>query len=89
MGNGKIFEESVLFDGKLSKRSEKVLTDSLFSYIVNRFSSQAQPKQIIECCKAALLLFPYLEVSPSDIGGIVSHNSIEYLHRFVSHSIFF
>lgn len=46
--------------------------DALFSYIVEVFSNDPQPKDIIECCKAMLQLFPYLETKPSTIEGIVS-----------------
>lgn len=67
-----IFDEADLLDGALSKKKEKLLTDALYSYIVEMHSNDPSPRDIIECCKATLKLFPYLETTPSTFDGIVS-----------------
>lgn len=46
--------------------------DALYSYIIEVFSTEPNPKDIIECCRAMLQLFPYLKTNPSNIEGIVS-----------------
>lgn len=76
-----IFEEFELL-GSLSKKKEKLALDALYSYIVEIFSNDPHPRDVTECCKAMLQLFPYLTTTPSAIEGIVrlskkSHSKIE------------
>lgn len=80
-----LFEEAKLLHG-LSKKSEKSLIDCLYSYIVEIYSSEPAQREIVACCKAIIQLFPHLETTPSEIGGIVSENLIlEFI--FFSHII--
>lgn len=60
-----------LLDGALSSKNQKLVTDALYSYITESYSNDPSPKDVIECCKATLQLFPCLETSPSAIEGIV------------------
>lgn len=67
-----IFEEAEVLNGALSTKTQKLVTDALYSYIVELYSNEPAPKDVIECCKATLQLFPCLKTNPSAIEGIVS-----------------
>lgn len=69
------FREAKLLDGILSNNKEKVLFQGLYHYITETFSFDPKQADIIDCCKAVLQLFPYLETKPSDFFGIVSSNN--------------
>lgn len=72
------FNEAQLCDGVLTKKTERVLFQSLYSYIVEKYSYNPPQNDIIECFKTTLKLFLYLETKPSDFHGIVSVDSIEF-----------
>lgn len=74
-----IFDEAKLLNGVLSKKSERLLTDCLFSYIIKTFSNEPKSSEISECCHGVLQLFPYLATTPSEIGGIVSNNILSFI----------
>lgn len=63
-------------NGVLSKKSERIVVDCLFAYIIETFSDEPPQHEIIECCKAAVQLFPCFETSPSEMGGIVSRKCV-------------
>lgn len=56
----------------MSTKTQKLVTDALYCYIVETFSNDPSPKDVIECCKAAVKVFPCLEATPSVMEGIVS-----------------
>lgn len=68
-------KQYLLEEGKngniLCSKNEKELINHLFAYIVKYHSESPPPSEVIEVCKAALELFPYLRVNPSGIEGIV------------------
>lgn len=55
----------------LSKGSLKHLTQNITSFIEETYSLKASKEDVVDVCKAAILLFPSLETKPSDINGIV------------------
>lgn len=69
-------KQYLLDEGKdgniLCGKNEKELINLLYSYLMKFHSNSPPPSEIIEVCKAAIELFPYLRLEPSGNEGIVS-----------------
>lgn len=67
-----LFDEAKRLNGSLTDGGLKKLIDAMYAYVIGRFGTSPSSKDISCVCIATLTLFPYYEVTPSIIGGIVS-----------------
>lgn len=90
-------KQYLLDEGKdgniLCGKNEKELINLLYSYLMKFHSNSPPSSEIIEVCKAAIELFPYLRLEPSGYEGIVSYaircdEWMESINKSVIFSVF-
>lgn len=83
--NGTSIWKEFVRSNTLKKPSRRELIRILHSAIVENFGSKPQQADIEKVCVSAVTLFPFLKVTPSCIGGIVS--VVLYVHINVIESL--